>query len=415
MTTDETCRAAKAAAGELALLTRARKDDALHHIAEALERRFDEILRDNAEDLRLARQSRLPETLIDRLLLDEERLRDAIRSVRRVAALDDPVGEVVRGWRLENGMDVRQVRVPLGVVAVIYESRPAVTVDAAALCLKSGNAVILRGGAAAKHSNRILAEVIEGAVLESGLAARSVSHLSPDREELLELLRCRDAVDVIVPRGGADLLEYLVAHSHIPLLYAAGGNCHVYVDSAADLDKAHAIVVNAKCQRPGTGNAAETLLVHQRVAATLLPQLLQELDRRGVEMAVDKATTTLIEGLQLKRANRSHYETEFMALKLAVRVVNSLEEALEHIAAYGSGHSEAIVTEDAVAARTFLRRVDAACVYVNASTRFTDGAEFGFGAEIGVSTQKLHARGPIGVRELTCTKYEIWGDGQVRS
>ena len=247
MSIEDVCRAAHGAAAQLALLTGDRKDDALEHVAEALERRFDEILRDNTDDLAEARSSRLPEAMIDRLLLDEARLRDIIASVRAVQALPDPVGEVVRGWRLPNGLEVRQERVPLGVVAVVYESRPNVTVDAAALCLKTGNAVILRGGSAARHTNRLLAEVVEGAVLEAGLPPRSVSHLSPDRDELLELLKQRDFVDVVIPRGSVDLTEYLQAHSQIPVLHAAGGNCHVYVDAAADLDKALAIVVNAKC------------------------------------------------------------------------------------------------------------------------------------------------------------------------
>ena len=414
MSIEDVCRGAQAAAVELALLTGERKDDALDHVAEALERRFDEILRDNADDLAEARSSRLPEAMIDRLLLDEARLRDIIATVRRVRALADPVGEVVRGWRLPNGLDVRQERVPLGVVAVVYESRPDVTGDAAALCLKAGNAVILRGGSAARHTNRLLAEVVEGAVLEAGLPARSVSHLSPDRDELLQLLKRSDFVDVIIPRGGTDLMEYLQAHSRIPVLHAAGGNCHVYVDAAADLDKALAIVINAKCQRPGVCNSVETLLVHERVAPAFLPRVFAELDRRGVELAVDRTAAALAPDLPLKRANRAHFETEFLALKLAVRVVASLDEAVEHIAAYGTRHSEAIVTEDTVAARLFTRRVDAACVYVNASTRFTDGGQFGFGAAIGISTQKLHARGPIGPRELTCAKYVVWGDGQVR-
>lgn len=412
MTIEELCHAAHQAADYLAQLTSGRKDEALERVAEAIERRFDEILHENTEDLRLARRSRLPEALVDRLLLDEDRLRDAIASVRRIAALEDPVGELVRGWRLPNGLEVRQQRVPLGVVAVVYESRPDVTVDAAALCLKTGNAVILRGGSAARHSNRILAEVVEGAVLEAGLPARCVSHLSTDHQELLELVR--GDVDVIVPRGGTDLLDYLRAHSTVPLLYAGGGNCHVYVDAAADPDMAYQIVLNAKCQRPGVCNAMETLLVHQSVAGTFLPPVLAELDRRGVELAVDKAAALLGGDLPLKRANRSHYETEFLDLKLAVHVVASLDEAVHHIGKYGTGHSEAIVTDDLEAATAFTRRVDAACVYVNASPRFTDGGQFGFGAELGVSTQKLHARGPIGPRELTCLKYVIWGEGQVR-
>ena len=414
MTIEEVCRQAQAASAALAPLTRARKDEALEHIAEALERRFDEILRDNAEDLAIARGQRLPEALVDRLLLDEDRLNEAIRTVRTIATLEDPVGEVVRGFRLPNGLQVRQQRVPIGVIAVVYESRPNVTVDTAALCLKTGNAGILRGGSAAKHSNRILAEVIEGAVLEAGLPARAVSHLSPDRDELLELLQMRQYVDLVIPRGGEDLVDYLLAHSRIPVIHATGGNCHVYVDAGADLAMASRIVVNAKCQRPGVCNAAETLLVHHDVAAEFLPTMLTELQRRGVELVVDRAAAELLPNLQLKRANKSHYETEFLALKLAVRVVDSLDEALAHIATYGTRHSEAIVTRDHAAAEEFARRVDAACVYVNASTRFTDGGEFGMGAEIGISTQKLHARGPIGLRELTCAKYVIWGAGQVR-
>jgi glutamate-5-semialdehyde dehydrogenase len=415
MSIQEVCRAAKEASVELALLTRARKDDALEHVADALERRFDEILRDNADDLAAARRDRLPEALVDRLLLDEARLRDLIATVLAVKAQADPVGQIVRGWLLPNGLQVRQLRVPLGVVAVVYESRPGVTVDAAALCLKTGNAVILRGGSAARHTNRILAEVIEGAVLEAGLPARAVSHLSAERDELLELLNYDDLVDVIIPRGGSELMGYLRAHSRIPVLFASGGNCHIYVDAAANLEKALAIVINAKVQRPGGSSAAETLLVHQAVAADFLPGALTELSRRGVELAVDKVAAGLVPDLPVKRVSRAHFEAEFLALKLAVRVVASLDEAIEHIATYGTRHSEAIITEDLTAASAFTRRVDAACVYVNASTRFTDGEQLGFGAEVGVSTQKLHARGPIGLTELTCAKYVVWGDGQVRA
>jgi glutamate-5-semialdehyde dehydrogenase len=286
-------------------------------------------------------------------------------SVRTLRALPDPVGQIVDGWRLENGIEVRRVRVPLGVIAVIYEARPNVTVDAACLCLKTGNAVILRGGSAALHSNRILSE---------------------------------------------DLME----NSKVPVIFAAGGNCHVYVDASADIDMAVPIIVNAKCQRPGVCNAAETLLVHKDAAETLLPRAAEELKRRDVELVVDKAAAEIIDDPTLKRANKTHYETEFLALKLAVRVVESLDEALEHIATYGTRHSEVIITEDLVSARRFTAEVDAACVYVNASTRFTDGGQFGLGAEMGISTQKLHVRGPIALQELTCVKYELWGDGQIR-
>jgi len=410
----QTCAAAQRASRVLAGLPRLSKDEALGNVADALARRAAEILAENAEDLRLARENRLPDALVDRLFLDEDRLRDVAASVRAVAALPDPVGQLVDGWRLANGVELRKVRVPLGVVAVIYEARPNVTVDAACLCLKTGNAVILRGGSAAMHSNRILSEVVQGAVIEADLPREAVSFLTPDRRELDELLEQRRYVDLVIPRGGEDLKDYLMERSKVPVIYAAGGNCHVYVDAAADLEKAVPIIVNAKCQRPGVCNAAETLLVHRAVAAEFLPRAVEELKRRGVELVVDKAAADVLSDPTLKRANKTHYETEFLALKLAVRVVDSLDEALEHIATYGTHHSEAIVSEDLGAARRFTAEVDAACVYVNASTRFTDGGEFGLGAEMGISTQKLHARGPIALQELTCVKYELWGDGQVR-
>ena len=415
MTVGSVCRAARQASRALALLSRAEKDEALRLVGEALRRRQAEILGENAEDVERARKERLPEALVDRLLLDGDRLGEIAASVEAIRALPDPVGQVQRGWRLPNGLDVSRVRVPLGVVAVVYEARPNVTVDAAALCLKTGNAVVLRGGGAARHSNRILAEVVQGAVLEAGLPREAVSFLDGGREILLELVTQKDTVDVVIPRGGEDLKALLVEHSTVPVIYAAGGNCHVYVDAAADLDKAVAIAVNAKCQRPGVCNAAETLLVHRAAAAAFLPRAIEELKRRGVELAVDKATAELVLDPELKRANRTHYETEFLSLKMAVRVVESVDEAIEHIDTFGTGHSEAIVTEDLEAARAFTRRVDAAAVYVNASTRFTDGGQFGLGAEMGISTQKLHARGPIGLEELTTLKYVVWGDGQVRT
>jgi len=411
----QTCAAAQRASRVLAGLPRARKDEALGNVADALARRAAEILAENAEDVRLARENRLADALVDRLLLDEDRLHDVANSVRALAALPDPVGQLVDGWRLDNGVELRKVRVPLGVVAVIYEARPNVTVDAACLCLKTGNAVILRGGSAAMHSNRILSEVVQGAVIEAGLPREAVSYLTPDRRELDELLEQRRYVDLVIPRGSEDLKNYLMERSKVPVIFAAGGNCHVYVDAAADLDKAVPIIVNAKCQRPGVCNAAETLLVHRDVASELLPRAVEELKRRDVELVVDKAAADVLGDPSLKRANKTHYETEFLALKLAVHVVDSLDEALEHIATYGTRHSEAIITEDLGAARRFTAEVDAACVYVNASTRFTDGGEFGLGAEIGISTQKLHVRGPIALQELTCVKYELWGDGQVRS
>jgi glutamate-5-semialdehyde dehydrogenase len=414
MSVEQMCAAARRAARVLAGLSRAGKDEALFAVADALRRRSAEVLAENDEDVRLARENRLADALVDRLLLDEDRLRDVETAVREIAALPDPVGQIVDGWRLDNGVDLRRVRVPLRLIAVIYEARPNVTVDAAALCLKSGNAVILRGGSAALHTNRILAEVVQGAVIEAGLPREAVSFLPPDRKELAELLKQRRYVDLVIPRGGEELKDYLLEHSKVPVIYAAGGNCHVYVDASADLGKALPIIVNSKCQRPGVCNAAETLLVHHDVAAEFLPPAAQELKRRGVELVVDKAAGEIIGDASLKRANKTHYDTEFLALKLAVRVVASLDEAIEHIALHGTRHSEAIVTEDLAAARRFSAEVDAACTYVNASTRFTDGGQFGLGAEMGISTQKLHVRGPIALQELTCVKYELWGDGQVR-
>jgi glutamate-5-semialdehyde dehydrogenase len=412
---EDLCVAAQRAARELAALPRERKDAALHDVADALERRAAEILTENEEDLRLAREQRQPDALIDRLLLDEDRLADMVASVRAVAALPDPVGRVIDGWRLANGLELRKVRAPLGVVAVVYEARPNVTVDAAALCLKTGNAVVLRGGSAARHSNRLLAEAVQGAVIEAGLPRAAVGWLDPDRAELDELLRQRGSVDLVIPRGGEALREYLLEHSQVPVVFAAGGNCHVYVDAGADVEMATRIIVNAKCQRPVACNAAETLLVHREAAPVVLPRAVEELKRRGVELVVDKVAADLLADPGLKRANRTHYETEFLGPKLAVHVVDSLDEALEHIATYGTRHSEAIVTNDLEAAQRFTREVDAACVYVNASTRFSDGAEFGLGAEMGISTQKLHARGPIGLEELTCVKYVLWGEGQIRA
>jgi glutamate-5-semialdehyde dehydrogenase len=300
---------------------------------------------------------------------------------------------------------------------VVYEARPNVTVDAAALCLKTGNSVVLRGGSDAYRSNRILAEVITGAALEAGLPGDCIQFVSSkDRAVLVELLQMRDHIDLVIPRGGEALKEFLLEHSKIPVIYAAGGNCHVYVDKAADLKQALDITINAKCQRPGVCNAAETLLVHEAVAAAFLPKVIRALHERKVKLWVDARTRDLVGDSELKllRATDKHYATEFLGLEMAVKVVESLEEAIEHITHYGTGHSEAIVTRDLEASRRFAEAVDAAAVYINASTRFTDGAVFGLGAEIGISTQKLHARGPLALKELTSTKYVVTGRGHVR-
>jgi glutamate-5-semialdehyde dehydrogenase len=404
----DVCRAAKAASRRLAALPTAEKDAALHAIAAALEARTAEILDANARDLQDGRENGLSDALLDRLLLDPERIAAIAAQVRDIAALPDPVGEVIDGFRLPNGLDVAKTRTPLGVVAVVYEARPNVTIDAAALCLKSGNAIVLRGSSSATHSNAILAAIAAehapaGAI---GLVAGG------GREELAELATQDDLVDLIIPRGGEGLKQALVDVATVPMIFAASGNCHVYVDAAADLEMAREIIVNAKTQRPGVCNAAETLLVHAAVADAFLPGALAALRDHGVEPRGDERVRAL--DPTVTAATDADWDTEFLALTLAVKVVDDVDAAIDHVNAHGSGHSEAIVTADYPAARAFERSVDAACVYVNASTRFTDGGEFGFGAEIGNSTQKLHARGPIGLRELCSFKYVVRGDGHVR-
>jgi glutamate-5-semialdehyde dehydrogenase len=406
----ELCRQAKRAARQLAQLDRGAKDAALLAIADALEARTPEILEANARDMEAGQENGLSAALLDRLKLDAGRIAAIAGQVRDIAALPDPVGEVVDGGRLYNGLQLRRVRVPLGVVGVVYEARPNVTIDATALALKSGNAIVLRGSSSAAHSNAVLADIAAEA---SGLPEGAVTLLGGDREDLAELARQNGLVDLIIPRGGEGLKKALEAVATVPVIYAASGNCHVYVDASADVDTATEIIINAKTQRPGVCNAAETLLVHAEAAPAFLPQALSKLRDLGVELRVDGRARTLV-GDGYADATDEDWDTEYLALILAVKVVDSLEEAVEHIADHGSGHSEAIVTRDTRAARNFQLGVDAACVYVNASTRFTDGGEFGMGAEIGNSTQKLHARGPIGLRELCTTKYLVEGDGHIR-
>jgi len=417
-TVTDICLAAKAAARELAQVDSATKDRALLAIADALEARLGEILEANARDLEAGRESGLSAALMDRLALDERRVAAMAAGVREIVALPDPVGEVLDGFRLPNGLDVRKVRVPLGVIAVVYEARPNVTIDAAALCLKSGNAIVLRGSSSAAHSNAVLASVAADAAEAAGVPAGAIVLVAGGgREELAELATQTGVVDLIIPRGGEGLKNALKGVATVPVIYAASGNCHVYVDASADLDAAERIIVNAKTQRPGVCNAAETLLVHVDAAAAFLPRALSALRANGVELRVDGRTHAAagedLAGSLLDAADED-WDTEFLALVLAVKIVDSVEEAIEHVNEHGSGHSEAIVTGDAAAARAFEKGVDAACVYINASTRFTDGGEFGMGAEIGNSTQKLHARGPIALRELCTFKYVVQGDGHVR-
>ncbi|CAB4740461.1 unannotated protein [freshwater metagenome] len=403
---------ARAASLGLALATRAQKDAALLAMAEALLAAQERVLAANAEDVARAEAAGTPEGIVDRLRLTPPRLEGMAQGLRDVAALPDPVGEVVRGSTLANGLELRQVRVPFGVVGMIYEARPNVTADAAGICLKSGNAVLLRGSSSAAASNAAIVEVLRGAAEDAGLGADVVQLVPADSHDTVKaLMRARGAVDVLIPRGGAGLIRAVVEESTVPVIETGVGNCHVYVDAAADLDKALAIVVNAKTHRPSVCNAAESLLVHADVAEQFLPRVVEALQREGVTIHGD-AYFAAYDGVVA--ATEEDWDSEYLSLDLAARVVPSLDEALAHVRRHSSQHSEAIVTEDQAAARRWVAAVDAAAVLVNASTRFTDGGEFGFGAEIGISTQKLHARGPMGLPEMTSTKYVVTGDGHVR-
>ena len=413
----EICAGAKRASRELARLDTTTKNNAIGAMADALEARVDEILEANARDMEAGREADLDASLLDRLLLTPERVAGIARDARRIVALPDPVGEVISGGRMYNGLDMRQVRVPLGVVAVVYEARPNVTIDCSALCLKSGNAIVLRGSSTALHSNTVLASIASEAVSAAGLPAGAVSLVAGgDRDELRQIATQEGVVDLIIPRGGEGLKNALKEHAKVPVIYAASGNCHVYVDESADLDDAVAITLNAKVQRPSVCNAAETLVVHSAIAPSLLPRALSELRESGVELRVDSRARSLAGDLagSLNDATEEDWATEYHALILAVKMVDSAEEAIDHVNRYTSGHSDAVVTGSADVARAFTQGVDTACVYVNASTRFTDGGEYGMGAEMGNSTQKLHARGPIGIRELCTYKYVVQGSGQAR-
>jgi glutamate-5-semialdehyde dehydrogenase len=411
----EICRAAKAAALRLAVATTEAKNAALVEIAGRIEARKGEILDANAADVEAGRGAGLDEALIDRLLLDDELIAGMAEGVRQIVELPDPVGEVIEEKTLETGLRFRTERVPIGVIAIVYEARPNVTVDAAALCLKSGNAAVLRGSSSAERSNAVLAGIIAEAIRDAGLPEGSVGLIAGgDRADLVELATQDEYVDLIIPRGGEGLKQALKGVATVPVIYAAAGNCHVYVHSDADLEMARKIAYNSKVQRPGVCNASETLLVHEGIANELLPPLLAELHGAGVELVGDERTRADAGETEVGPATEEDWDTEYHGLKMSVGVVDSLEEAIAHVNQHGSGHSEAIVTSSDEAANEFTAGVDAAATFVNASTRFHDGYEFGMGAEIGTSTQKLHARGTIGVRELTTTKYVVRGDGQVR-
>jgi glutamate-5-semialdehyde dehydrogenase len=411
---EEMGRRARAAARSLALCSKDKKNAALMAIADALEAAKAEIIAANAQDLEAAPGYGLNAAAVDRLRLDAARIRAMAQGVREVADLPDPCGEILREWTRPNGMKITKIRVPIGVVGIIYESRPNVTADAAVLCLKSGNACILRGGKEALHSNSAIARALSAGAVNAGLSA-DVIQLVPftDREGVRLLAEMDRYLDVIVPRGGHALIEAVVEHARMPVIKHYHGVCHVYVDRAADLAMAEQIAVNAKCQRPGVCNAMETLLVHRDVAEKFLPVVAKALRDQGVELRGDRRTCEVL-GAEAKPAREEDWTTEYLDLILSIRVVDSLEDAVDHIENYGSHHSDAIVTTDTAAARQFLAAVDSAAVFWNVSTRFSDGGEFGFGAEIGISTDKLHARGPMGLEELTTYKYLVTGEGQVR-
>jgi glutamate-5-semialdehyde dehydrogenase len=408
---EELGRRAKEASIELAVAPAGARTDALQRAADLLEQRNAEILSANAGDLERARDAGADATSIDRLRLDGGRLSSMARGLRAVAGLPDPVGEVVDGWMRPNGLRVERVRVPLGVIGIIYENRPNVTSDAAALCLKSGNAVLLRGSSSALASNRVIAEAVRDGLEKAGLPVGAVGLVEDtSHDSAVAFMQLAGIIDCLIPRGGPELVATVQRHATVPYVLDGAGNCHVYVDAGADLDMAEAIVVNAKTQRPGVCNAAETLLVHRAVAAGFLPRAVAAL--AGVELVGDPAARALDPGIGV--ASDEDFATEYLAMKMSVAVVDDLDGAIGHIARFSSGHSEAIVTEDLRSASRFVHEVDAAAVVVNASTRFVDGEELGLGAEIGISTQKLHARGPMGLRELTSVKFVVTGDGQVR-
>lgn len=406
-------RRAKEAERFLRTASTACRDKGLAAIADALLEQSAAILEANAFDIKNGEQAGMSAALLDRLRLNEARIAGMAQGMRDVIALPDPVGRVLSGGNRPNGLQVVKVAVPLGVVAVIFEARPNVTADAAALCLKSGNAVLLRGGKEAIHSNSKIAAVMRSALEQAGLPQDCIQLVEDtSRDSANELMRMNDYVDVLIPRGGGGLIRAVVEHATVPVIETGVGNCHVYVDQAADIGMAAEIVFNAKTSRPSVCNACESLLVHRAVAAEALPAIKRRLDEKQVTLRGDEAACAILPGIE--QAQEADWGTEYLDYILSVKVVASIDEAIAHIGRYGSGHSECIVTQRYAAAEQFLNEVDAAAVYVNASTRFTDGGEFGFGAEIGISTQKLHARGPLGLNELTSVKYKIYGAGQIR-
>jgi glutamate-5-semialdehyde dehydrogenase len=410
----EKAKAAKLASRKLALIPSKVKNYALERMAEALNKEAKAILDANSVDLEAAQKKDLSRSIIDRLSLDGQRIKGMIDGLYLVKNLADPIGETLAEWRRPNGLKIKKVRVPLGVIGIIYEARPNVTVDSAALCLKSGNAVVLRGGSDAINSNIMLTKVIREAAYNAGIPDGSIQLIEDtSRIAAEDLMGLREYLDVLIPRGGKGLIQTVISKSKVPTIETGEGNCHAYVEKTADLKMATEIVMNAKCQRPSVCNAVETLLVDEAVAEKFLPVIFKRLTDAGVELRGDQKVRAIDPSVKL--ATEEDWKTEFLALILVVKILSGVEEAVEHINKYGTKHSETIITKDKKAAQYFTDNVDAAAVYTNASTRFTDGGEFGFGAEIGISTQKLHARGPMGLNELTSYKYVVHGSGQIRT
>lgn len=404
---------AKTASKKMATINANVKNTALLEMADAIIKNKDTIIEANKIDMEEGKKKNLSKALLDRLLLNDKRITNMANSIRSIASLSDPIGEVVKMWKMPNNLQIGQIRVPLGVVGIIYESRPNVTADAASLCIKSGNAVILRGGSEAINSNKALASILSNAAIRSGLPKGCIQLIeTTDRQAVNLMMKLNDCIDVLIPRGGAGLINTVVNNSTVPVIQTGVGNCHVYVDADSDLNMAENIIINAKTQRPGVCNAIETVLIHKDVALSFIPRIVKRLSYLDVTVKGCAETLNIISAI--KPATEQDWATEYLDLVLAVKIVNSLDEAIEHISKYGTKHSEAIITNNYFNTQRFLNEVDAAAVYVNASTRFTDGEQFGFGGEIGISTQKLHTRGPMGLKELTTIKYIIYGNGQIR-
>lgn len=405
--------AAKEASFVVSTLNSGLKNRLLREMADALESHVERIIDRNKEDIAYAYDQELSSALIDRLQLDQKRIVSMANSLREIAALKEPVGRILEGWRVESGLQIQKVSIPIGVIGIIYESRPNVTSDTAGLCFKSGNVCVLKGGKEAQHSNAIIAEILQGVLVKNGLPKEIIS-LLPDssREGVAKLIKMDKYVDLIIPRGGEGLIRYISENSTVPVVKHDKGLCHVYIDKDADSDKAMAIMINAKCRRVGICNAMETLLVDSAIAKKILPQIEAAFKEEGTELRGDERSR---ESIMIAAASEADYDTEYLDNILSIKVVDGVEGAMEHIKKYGSGHSEAIITENYTTGEIFMDGIDAACVYINASTQFTDGGEFGFGAEVGISTNKLHARGPMGINDLTTYKYKIYGNGQVRA